>query len=84
VSELVRVYVNERPVEVPAGAPALAAVATLDGDLGTAVSDGRAYLTDGRGIRLAADLPLAAGAIVRVVRSARSGPKASDDGDADT
>ena len=78
-----RVYVNERPVEVPAGAPALTAVAALDGELGTAVTDGRAYLTDGRGIRLAADLPLAAGAIVRVVRSARAGPTASDHADTD-
>jgi len=74
LSPLVRVYVNERAVEVPAGAPALTAVATLDGELGTAVTDGRAYLTDGRGIRLAADVPVAAGAIVRVIRSARSQP----------
>jgi hypothetical protein len=80
---LVRVYVNERAVEVPAGAPALTAVATLDGELGTAVADGRAYLTDGRGIRLATDVPLSAGAILRVVRPARSGSKPSDHTDAD-
>lgn len=78
-----RVYVNERAVEVPAGAPALTAVATLDGELGTAVADGRAYLTDGRGIRLATDVPLAAGAIVRVVRPAKSGSKPTNHTDAD-
>jgi hypothetical protein len=80
---LVRVYVNERAVEVPVGTPALTAVATLDSELGTAVRDGRAYLTDGRGIPLAAAVPLVAGAIVRVVRPARSGPKPSDHADAD-
>ena len=40
-----RVYVNERAVEVPAGAPALTAVAALDGELGAAITEGRAYLT---------------------------------------
>ena len=68
---------------MPAGAPALTAVATVDGELGTAVSEGRAYITDGRGIRLAADVPLVAGAILRVVRPARGAPQASDHGDAD-
>jgi hypothetical protein len=70
-------------VEVPAGAPAVTAVVTLDAELGAAVADGRAYLTDGRGIRLPADAPLAAGTILRVVRPARPGPKAGDHGNSD-
>jgi hypothetical protein len=79
----VRVYVNERAVEVPAGSPALAAVMSQDAELGGAVADGRAYLTDGRGIRLGTDAPLVAGAIIRVVRPARAGSRASQHDDAD-
>jgi hypothetical protein len=71
----IRVYVNERPVEVPAGADAITAVTALDSALGSAVAVGGAYLTDGRGIRLESRTPLSAGAILRVVASTRAGPE---------
>lgn len=71
MTELIRVYVNERALDVPPGAVVSAAVAALDPGLGAAVAEGRAYVTDGRGIRLGADVLLAAGAILRVVRPAK-------------
>lgn len=80
MTAVIRVYVNERAIDVPAGAAAAVAVAAHDPDLGAAVAEGRAYLTDGRGVQLAADATLAAGAIVRVVRPAgRRSTGESDD-----
>jgi hypothetical protein len=77
VTHRLRVYVNERPVDVEGGATVRAAVAAADAALAAALADGRAYATDGRGIRIAPDAALAAGAIVRVVVSARR-PDADD------
>jgi hypothetical protein len=74
-----RVYVNERAVDVPAASPAAAAVRAADPDLGAALDAGRAYLTDGRGVRLAPEAPVSAGAILRVVRSAKPGGPADGD-----
>lgn len=68
-----RVYVNERAVDVPPGESAAAAVRAADAELGEALADGRAYLTDGRGVRIAPDAVLEAGAILRVVRSTKPG-----------
>jgi hypothetical protein len=72
MSEPVLVFVNERPVSVAPGTAAVDAVRQADGLLAEALATGRAYLTDGRGIRLDAAAPVTAGAIVRVVRSARA------------
>jgi hypothetical protein len=82
MTAVIRVYVNERAIDLPAGASAGAAVAAHNRDLGAAVAQGRAYLTDGRGIRLAADATLADGAIVRVVRPASQRSTGGSDGDA--
>jgi hypothetical protein len=71
VSDPIRVYVNERPVNLPRGADLHAAVAAADPALAEAVASGRAHVTDGRGIRLGPDAQLSAGAILRVVVSAR-------------
>lgn len=70
----VRVFVNERPVEVAAGAAVRAAVEVLDPALAEALDRGRAYATDGVGRPLDATAPVAAGAIVRVIMSARRAP----------
>ena len=67
-----RAFVNEQPVSVPAGGNALAAVQAFDPALAGRVAAGEAHLTDGRGIRVEADAPLAPGAIVRVIVSART------------
>lgn len=74
MSRAVTVFVNERPVAVAAGSEAAAAVARCDAALAAALREGRAHLTDGRGIRLDPAAPLAAGAIVRVVVTARRRP----------
>ncbi|HUL68607.1 MAG TPA: hypothetical protein VLT17_00030 [Gemmatimonadales bacterium] len=72
MSHQIRVFVNERAIEVADGATALDAVRALDQALAIRVAQRSAYLTDGRGIELGGESKLAAGAIVRVVLSARS------------
>lgn len=73
------VFVNDQPVRVMPGATAAEAVAACDAALAARLTQGGAYLTDGRGIRLEATAPVFAGAIVRVVESARG---ARDEADA--
>ena len=70
------VFVNEQPVRVVAGGTALQAVAAMDQDLADRLAAGDAYVTDGRGIRLTPEDALSAGAILRVIVSARRGPDA--------
>jgi len=72
-------FVNERPVRVPPSATSHDVVRALDPSLADALSAGRGYLTDGRGIRIALDAPVTAGAILRIVVSARQ----AGDSDAD-
>lgn len=77
-----RVFVNERSLTLPDGADAGAAVEAFDPGLARHVTDGSAYLTDGRGVRLEPDTALKPGAIVRVVKSARRADGEGDDADA--
>lgn len=74
-----RIFINERPCETRDGASALAAVGDHDRQLAEQINRGGAYLTDGRGIRLRGDEALAAGAILRVVTTARRGGDADVD-----
>ncbi len=67
----VTVFVNERPTLVSAPATVLSAVEAHDRTLIPQLEGGRAYVTDGRGIRLQPDAALEAGAILRVIVSAR-------------
>jgi len=69
--ESISVFVNERRVRLSPGATALEAVRVLDAGLAQAVAAGRAYLTDGRGVRCVPEAPLSPGAILRVIRPAR-------------
>ena len=71
MSDQVLVFVNDRPVRLAPGASALAAVAAVDSALGEALAAGAAQLSDGRGIPLAADSTVFAGAILRCAKSAR-------------
>lgn len=71
MSEPIRVFVNERGVQVPAGASVIEAVMAFDSALGERLRGGGASVTDGRGIALPPDAPLYAGAILRVLVSAR-------------
>ncbi len=71
VSREVRTFINERAVAVPAGATVADAVARHDRTLTRALADGTAYVTDGVGRRVDPATRVVAGAIFRVVRSAR-------------
>jgi hypothetical protein len=82
VTAPIRVYVDDRPFDVPRGATAGDAVRQLDPDLADRVIAGTASLTDARGIGLATDAVLAPGAIVRVVGRARRDTPADADADA--
>ena len=78
VSDTIPVFVDGHCVRPAAGATAAAAVALHDGALAEQVAAGAAYVTDGRGIRLASDTPLQAGAILRVIVTARRQPDEAD------
>ncbi len=67
----VRVFVNERPVTVAPGASVEDAVAAFDPRLAARLAAGAAYVTDGVGRRTPAGAGVTAGAIFRVVESAR-------------
>jgi hypothetical protein len=77
MSATVRVYVNSKPVDVPATATALDAVHTFDAEQAAAVRAGEKAITDSRGIVAIADTPVHNGAIFRIVR-ARQGADDSD------
>jgi hypothetical protein len=69
VSETARVYVNSRPVDVPAAGTALDAVEILDKAAAASVRSGERLITDSRGIVTANDTPLQTGAIFRIIRA---------------
>lgn len=71
MSETIPVFVNEHCVRLPSGGTAAGAVALHDAGLAGQLEAGAAYITDGRGIRIAADQAVSAGAILRVVVSSR-------------
>jgi hypothetical protein len=70
-ADTLTVFVNERAVPVHRGASMAGAVRAFDASLADALAEGQAHLTDGRGIRLDPSEPATAGAIIRLVRSAR-------------
>jgi adenosine deaminase len=70
-----RVFVNERPVDVTRGARVRDAVAAFDRGLADLLSTGNAYVTDAVGRPVdGGDAVGEAGAVFRVVVSARQGP----------
>ncbi|MBA3258097.1 MAG: hypothetical protein H0T68_01365 [Gemmatimonadales bacterium] len=75
-----RVFVNATPIEVEPGTDVRGAVGIHDPALAAKLAAGAAHVTDARGIELAANAGLAAGAILRVVVSARRGVTESDAG----
>jgi hypothetical protein len=76
VSGPIRVFVNGSVLDVPAGATVSDAVGASDPALLVKITAGSAYVTDGRGIEMETSLPLANGAILRVVVRARRGSNA--------
>ena len=73
-----RVFVNAVPLEVDKGADVRAAVLALDPELGRKLAEGSAFVTDARGIEVAADATLAEGSILRIVVSARRAAEERD------
>lgn len=78
MTDAIPVFVNGHTVRIAPAEPVAAAVALHDPALAAQVSAGTAYVTDGRGIRLPADALVHAGAILRVVVSARREPDEAD------
>jgi hypothetical protein len=74
----VRVFINERGLDVPANATVAEAVSALDAGFTGQLAQGRATITDGRGIAVPLDAPVHAGAILRVVVSARARDQEAD------
>jgi hypothetical protein len=70
-----RIFINEKPLDVTPGTSVRGAVEAFDPELASDLG-GRAQATDGRGIALSPTDLVNAGSIIRVVRSAR---QAGDD-----
>jgi hypothetical protein len=69
MSETVRVYVNAKPIDVPADGSALDAIQAFDAEQAAAVRAGEKAITDSRGIPTTMDAPVHNGAIFRIVRA---------------
>ena len=67
MSAPIRVYVNDRAVELPGGATVVDAAHAADPDLAGLLAQGTALATDGRGLPLDAGVALRPGAIVRII-----------------
>jgi hypothetical protein len=78
MSDSVRIYINSRPVDVPAGANALDAVRAWNAAEADAIAAGDKAITDSRGIHLTNDAPVHNGAIFRIVRARQSEPAQDD------
>ena len=69
-------FVNSGVLDLPEGSFVADAVRQFDPVLSDRLSAGEAYVTDGRGIEVALDEPLASGAILRVIVRAKRGGNA--------
>jgi hypothetical protein len=78
MSDTVRIYINARPIDVPATATAIEAVEAWDETQAVAVRSGERLITDSRGIVTANTTPVHNGAIFRIVRARQN---AGDDQD---
>jgi hypothetical protein len=76
MTDTIRVFVNATPLDLSIGAKVGEAVAAYDPALVASVQSGTAFVTDGRGIQIEGDAPLASGAILRIVVRARRGSDA--------
>ena len=73
--DTIRVFIDEAPLAIAAGSTVRQAVEIHDAALLEPLDDDRAYVTDGRGIRLDPDAVLHGGSILRVVVSRRRGSR---------
>jgi hypothetical protein len=80
--DTIRVYLNQRAVDLPAGTLVADAIRLGDPQLTESLTSGKVKVTDGRGLELPLDDPLTNGAILRIIVSSRRGPGDSSDDDA--
>ena len=73
MTEMIRVYVNGRGVDVPAGATAIDAVRTSDASTADQVVAGDRALTDSRGLPLEPGESIVTGSIIRIVSGRKRG-----------
>jgi hypothetical protein len=73
MTDSIRVYVNGRGVDVPAGATAIDAVRASDAATADQVVAGDRSLTDSRGLPLEPSAVLVAGSIMRIVSGRKRG-----------
>lgn len=78
MSDLLRVFVNGRAVDVPPGATAIDAVRAWDAGAAQEVLGGARLITDSRGLPLDGTVPIQAGAIFRLI------PRRGESPDADS
>ncbi len=80
--DAIRVYLNQRVVDLPAGTLVAEAIRIAEPELSQSLESGKARVTDGRGLDLPLDQPLANGAILRIIISSRRGSGDPQDDDA--
>lgn len=68
---MIRLFVNEQPVDVAEPATVADAVTAFDAALGAALLAGAARATDARGIDIAPTEPVGPGSIIRVLAPSR-------------
>ncbi|HEX4935851.1 MAG TPA: hypothetical protein VFV33_21875 [Gemmatimonadaceae bacterium] len=78
MSATVRVYVNGRGLDAPADGTPIDAVRLVDPALAESIVAGERLVTDSRGLPVASDAPLFAGAIFRVVSNRQRTPAGED------
>ena len=71
MSSTVRVFVDSRRLDVPAGTTAIDAVRAVDPSAADSVIQGARVITDSRGLPIACDTLAHGGAIYRVVAARR-------------
>ncbi len=76
MSAIVRVFVDGAGLDVPRGATALDAVRARSAAAADAVRAGSRVITDSRGLPVAPDVPVVAGAIFRLVAGRARGTSA--------
>jgi len=72
-SDLILIFLNDRPVHIGAGSTLADVLRESAPDLLAALDGGTAVATDGRGVPVDRNAAAAPGAIFRVHRSARTG-----------
>ena len=77
--ETIRVYLNQRGVDLPAGTSVTEAIRLAEPQLSEALASGKAKVTDGRGLDISPDHVLTGGAILRIIVSSRRSGDAPDD-----